>query len=149
MKIDLGKIMPLYKGSYSASAEYEINDIVEYSSALYWHKSKTPSTGKSPEDEETWVEVVGGGGTSDYEDLTNKPSINGVELVGDKTSEELGIEIPSLDDYALKTDLQDLQSKTITDTAGYFTTDTVEGALEEIGAELSGINTLIGSGVIT
>lgn len=42
----------------------------------------------------------------------------------------------------------DLQPTTITDTAGYYTTDTVEGALQEIGAELSGINTLIGSGVI-
>lgn len=37
----------------------------------------------------------------------------------------------------------------IDDTDGYYTTDTVEGALQEIGAELSGINTLIGSGVIT
>ena len=41
------------------------------------------------------------------------------------------------------------QPKTITDSAGYFTTDTVEGALAELGAELAGINTLIGSGVIS
>lgn len=32
-----------------------------------------------------------GGGTSDYDDLTNKPSINGVELTGDKTSNDLDI----------------------------------------------------------
>lgn len=54
-----------------------------------------------------------------------------------------------LADYAEKTDLDELQSKTITDSAGYFTTDTVEGALAEIGAELAGVNTLLGSGVIT
>lgn len=30
-------------------------------------------------------------GTTNYEDLTNKPSINGVELVGNKSIEELGI----------------------------------------------------------
>lgn len=30
-------------------------------------------------------------GTNDYNDLVNKPSINGVELVGDKTAEELDI----------------------------------------------------------
>lgn len=36
----------------------------------------------------------------------------------------------------------------VADSDGYFTTDTVEGALAEIGAELAGINTLIGSGVI-
>lgn len=30
--------------------------------------------------------------SGDYEDLTNKPSINGVTLIGDKTTEDLGIE---------------------------------------------------------
>ena len=40
-----------------------------------------------------------------------------------------------------------LQSKSITDSGGHFTTDTVEGALQEIGAELAGINTLLGSGI--
>lgn len=45
--------------------------------------------------------------------------------------------------------LADYQPKSITDTGGYYTTDTVDGALQEIGAELAGINTLIGSGVIT
>jgi hypothetical protein len=44
--------------------------------------------------------------------------------------------------------LADYQTKAITDAGGYYTTDTVEGALQEIGAELAGINTLIGSGVI-
>lgn len=32
------------------------------------------------------------GGTNDYNDLINKPSIEGIELVGDKTLEELGVE---------------------------------------------------------
>lgn len=40
-----------------------------------------------------------------------------------------------------------LQPKSITDSGGHFTTDTVEGALQEIGAELAGINTLLGSGI--
>ena len=34
----------------------------------------------------------GGSGTSDYEPLKNKPSINGVVLIGNKTTKELGIE---------------------------------------------------------
>ena len=42
-----------------------------------------------------------------------------------------------------------LQTKAITDTGGYYTTDTVEGALQEIGAELAGVNTIIGTGVIS
>lgn len=33
-----------------------------------------------------------GGGTTDYNELENKPSINGVELSGNKTTQELGIQ---------------------------------------------------------
>ena len=33
----------------------------------------------------------GGGGTSDYLDLDNKPSINNVELIGNKTAADLGL----------------------------------------------------------
>lgn len=45
---------------------------------------------------ETQKEVIkigggGGGGTNNYPTLNNKPSINDVELVGNKTSEELGL----------------------------------------------------------
>lgn len=40
------------------------------------------------------------------------------------------------------------QRKAIEDEGGYFTTDTVEGALQELGAELAGLNALLGSGVI-
>lgn len=37
----------------------------------------------------------GGGGTTDYTDLDNKPKINGIELSGNKTTAQLGIEIPT------------------------------------------------------
>ena len=33
----------------------------------------------------------GGGGTTDYNDLNNKPKINGVELEGDMTSEDISV----------------------------------------------------------
>ena len=33
----------------------------------------------------------GGGGTTNYEDLTNKPKVNGIVLSGNKTSADLGI----------------------------------------------------------
>ena len=36
----------------------------------------------------------GGSGTSDYLQLSNKPKINGVELVGNTTTEDLGIVVP-------------------------------------------------------
>ena len=41
----------------------------------------------------------GTGGTTDYTDLENKPSINGVELIGNKTSSDLGITANSLNVY--------------------------------------------------
>lgn len=34
----------------------------------------------------------GGGGTTDYNALSNKPSINGVELDGNKDSSDIGVE---------------------------------------------------------
>ena len=39
------------------------------------------------------------GGTSNYEQLSNKPQINGVELSGNKTTSELGIEIPDVSNF--------------------------------------------------
>lgn len=43
-------------------------------------------------EQEKWVNgtVSGGGGTSDYTDLTNKPKINGVTLAGNKSLSEIG-----------------------------------------------------------
>lgn len=44
----------------------------------------------------------GGKGTTNYLDLANKPKINDVELVGNKTLAELGINIPDLSEYYTK-----------------------------------------------
>ena len=43
----------------------------------------------------------GMGGTSNYEELENKPKINDVELSGNKTLKELGIDIPTNSDFTL------------------------------------------------
>lgn len=46
----------------------------------------------SAEDYDTaWVNQSGGGGTSDYTDLTNKPKINSVTLTGNKSLSDLSI----------------------------------------------------------
>ena len=37
------------------------------------------------------IEVGGGGGTADYDELTHKPQVNGVTLSGNKTSSDLGV----------------------------------------------------------
>lgn len=41
------------------------------------------------------LNTTGGSGTDNYNDLVNKPSINGVTLAGNKTSTDLGINIPT------------------------------------------------------
>ena len=54
--------------------------------------------------------------SGDYNDLTGKPTI------------------PSI---------SGLQTQTITDAGGYFSTDTVEAALQQLGSELDGVATLL------
>lgn len=46
-----------------------------------------------------WASGGGGGGTSDYNDLSNKPQINGNTLSGNKTSSQLGITAVALGAY--------------------------------------------------
>jgi hypothetical protein len=47
----------------------------------------------------------GGGGTSNYNNLSNKPQINGVELTGNKTSEQLNIGGVSFKDGVINNEL--------------------------------------------
>lgn len=49
-------------------------------------------------DGETLPVIKGGGGTRDYEKLINKPQIESVTLIGNKTFEDLGLEELSGDD---------------------------------------------------
>lgn len=46
-------------------------------------KSKSTGDGTEPS----------GGGTTNYNDLENKPQIEGIELIGDKTADELGLQL--------------------------------------------------------
>lgn len=54
----------------------------------------------------------GGGGTSDYEDLANKPAIDGTTLDKNSTAEGLGLakstDIPDMTGYAKKSDIPDV-----------------------------------------
>lgn len=74
--------------------------------------------GNDPTNIENWEEVGtgGGGGTSDYSDLTNKPQIEGVTLSGNKSASDLGLATES----DIPTDLADLNDdathRLVTDT---------------------------------
>lgn len=62
--------------------------------------------------EEAYLEEIakkgggGGGGTTDYEELDNLPSINGVELTGNKTSEDLKITADAVITEAITTNIE-------------------------------------------
>lgn len=51
-------------------------------------------------------QYVIGGGTSDYNKLSNKPQINSITLIGNKTSQDLGLE-PTIIDIT-EQDIDDL-----------------------------------------
>lgn len=93
---DVGAINP--RGEYSALEEYTALDLVSYQGNSYL--CREGCTGIAPTNTTYWQVFAsgGGGGTDDYEDLENKPSINGVVLSGDKSTGDLGIEFNDLDD---------------------------------------------------
>lgn len=73
-------------------------------------------------DNELYLVADGGeSGTSDYTKLTNKPSINSVELIGDNTLDSLGIQAKG--DYALKSDIPTVPTNVsaFTNDSGYLT----------------------------
>lgn len=55
---NLGRVVPLYKGTYSAAAQYTLNDIVAYSGKVYWHTGSTPTTGVAPTNTTVWTLMV-------------------------------------------------------------------------------------------
>lgn len=82
---------------------------------------------------------TGGGGTTDYNDLTNKPKIGTVELSGTKTLAELGIQ-PS-GDYATKTEVSSSINTALTGyaTQSYVNTQ-IQTAIGVINTTLDEIN---------
>lgn len=86
-----------------------------------------------------------GGGTTDYNGLTNKPSINGIELSGNKTSSDLKMYTQEEVDYLLNDkmdkpyyDIAITDDTTIENTLdGNFKIDSIEGSVYQ--AEESGI----------
>ena len=74
----------------------------------------------------------GSGGTSDYTDLTNKPKINNVELKGNKSLNDLGIQ-PS-GNYALESEIPDVSNFITKDVNNltYYTLKTNTGSLIDL-----------------
>lgn len=87
------------------------------------------------------VEVISTGeiGTSDYNDLNNKPSINDIELNGNKTLKELGIQPQG--DYASKEEMQELASQSYVDGKIQGLIDNDIDNLTELTKELQDVTT--------
>jgi hypothetical protein len=82
---------------FSESSTYAVDDIVLYTTGLYKCHTAVVTPGSWTGSTNWQVYKLseggsgGGGGTSDYNPLTNKPQINGVTLIGNKTTNDLGI----------------------------------------------------------
>lgn len=84
----------------------------------------------------------GGGGTSDYTNLTNKPKINNVELVGNKSLNDLGIQPKG--NYALESEIPDVSNfitNTVDDLVNYYT-KTETFTKQEVNNLISAITTM-------
>lgn len=51
---DIGRVIPLHKGEYSATTPYELNDCVSFQGSTYWHYKPEKTVGVLPTDETVW-----------------------------------------------------------------------------------------------
>lgn len=81
--------------------------------------------------------------TATNSEITTYSSKKIEQLVSNKTEidDSSNTETKTLSSKKIK---DDFQTKAITDEGDYFSSNTVEGALQELGAELSGLGTLLG-----
>lgn len=81
--------------------------------------------------------------TATNSEITTYSSKKIEQLVSNKTEidDSSNTETKTLSSKKIK---DDFQTKVITDAGDYFSSNTVEGALQELGAELSGLDTLLG-----
>ena len=83
-----------------------------------------------------------GGGTMNYNDLTNKPQINGVELTGNKTSSDIGIQpLITADNKLSYTLVSGLGTAATTASTDYATA--AQGALADSAVQPSDMNSAL------
>lgn len=110
---DVGAVNP--RGAYDSTADYNVLDLVSYQGSSYL--CREGCTGIAPTNTTYWQVFA----SSDYNDLENKPSINGHTLEGDQSTEDLGIDIP--------TDADDISYDNI---SSKLSSTKVQGAIDEL-----------------
>lgn len=53
----IGRVVPLFKGEYDATAVYDLNDIVTLGGVVYWHSAAQMTKGVAPTETATWAKV--------------------------------------------------------------------------------------------
>ena len=133
--IDHDDTKDLDYGSYTCDIQVEnegvvatiYKDFFTLTSETTFEGGEYEGTVVIPEIEEQVINVepeaitIVSGGTFDYKELSNKPQINSVELNGNKTLDELGIQAKG--DYALKNEIPKNVSQLNND-AGYIDAET-------------------------
>lgn len=62
----IGRVQPLFKGQYSNSVEYELNDVVTYNGSTYWHWTAEKTLDVPPTDETAWGKIVDASGAEPF-----------------------------------------------------------------------------------
>lgn len=57
---NLGKLRFTYKGAYSGSTEYQLNDVVKYTNNLYVYINTGATTGNAPTNTQYWSKMIDG-----------------------------------------------------------------------------------------
>jgi hypothetical protein len=115
---DVGAVNP--RGAYDSAADYNVLDLVSYQGSSYL--CRTACKNKVPTNTTYWQVFASGSGGVDYNDVSNKPSINNVTLSGDQTTADLGLFSGDYDDLENKPtipsdfdDLADVDMAGVTD----------------------------------
>lgn len=90
------------------NADTELQRQITANSQAIQGKQDTLTAGENITIINNVISSTASGGTTDYTALTNKPKINNVELIGNKSLQDLGVQ-PS-GDYATQTDLEGVQT---------------------------------------
>lgn len=107
------KVIALYAGSRNSMTFYLSTDSKDTTKYSYF-KTYVGTYVEGAWKVERYVGASGGSGTTDFNALFNKPRINGVELVGDVSTDKLGIKIEnavtykgSVETYSNLTEIQE------------------------------------------
>ncbi len=89
----VGRVVPLWRGLYSAETEYQLNHIVQHENgSVYWHKGKDATTGVNPTDENVWAKIVDAGEITKYVDTAETAKEGALEAQKRATSAQSAAE---------------------------------------------------------